>query len=116
VTNEIDQVHVQGIRLFLDEMLFYHRRSRSLIVADLLFDLSEKDAWITRNDGFAGYRPFPVANSHVFIGPPLPVADACARQWSGYLLGIVSAERCSRCGRRAFKVSQNPQSLDGGLH
>ena len=32
--------------------------------------------------------PFPVADSHVFIGPPLQVADACARRWSGYLIGI----------------------------
>ncbi len=43
-TDEIDQVHVRGIGLFLDEIVFYHRRSRSLIVADLLFNLSEKDA------------------------------------------------------------------------
>jgi hypothetical protein len=79
-TDEIDQVHVQGIGLFLDEIVFYHRRSRSLIVADLLFNLSEKDAWITRMMGSLVIGPFPVADSHVFIGPPLQVADACERR------------------------------------
>ena len=34
--------------MFLDEIAFYHRSSRTLIVADLLFNLSEKDAWITK--------------------------------------------------------------------
>ena len=58
-TDEIDQVHVQGIGLFLDEIVFYHRRSRSLIVADLLFNLSEKDAWITRTMGSVVIGPFP---------------------------------------------------------
>jgi len=56
---EIDQLHVQGIGLFLDEIVFYHRRSRSLIVADLLFNLSEKDAWITRAMGSLVIGPFP---------------------------------------------------------
>jgi hypothetical protein len=58
-TDEIDQVHVQGLGLFLDEIVFYHRRSRSLIVADLLFNLSEKDAWITRTMGSLVVGPFP---------------------------------------------------------
>jgi hypothetical protein len=57
--DEIDQVHVQGIGLFLDEIVFYHRRSRSLIVADLLFNLSERDAWITRTLGSLVIGPFP---------------------------------------------------------
>jgi hypothetical protein len=57
--DEIDQVHVQGIGLFLDEIVFYHQRSRSLIVADLLFNLSEKDAWITRTMGSLVIGPFP---------------------------------------------------------
>jgi uncharacterized protein DUF4336 len=56
---EIDQVHVQGIGLFLDEIVFFHQRSRSLIVADLLFNLSEKDAWITRVLGSLVIGPFP---------------------------------------------------------
>lgn len=56
---EIDQIHVQGIGLFLDEIVFYHRPSRSLIVADLLFNLSEKDAWITRALGSLVIGPFP---------------------------------------------------------
>ena len=55
----IDQLHVQGIGLFLDEVAFYHRHSRSLIVADLLFNLSEKDAWITRALGSVVIGPFP---------------------------------------------------------
>ena len=58
-TDEIDQVHVQGIGLFLDEIVFYHRPSRSLIVADLLFNLSEKDAWITRIMGSLVIGPYP---------------------------------------------------------
>ena len=57
--DQIDQVHVQGIGLFLDEIAFYHRRSRSLIVADLLFNLSEKDAWITRALGSLVIGPVP---------------------------------------------------------
>jgi uncharacterized protein DUF4336 len=57
--DEIDQVHVQGIGLFLDEIVFYHRGSRSLIVADLLFNLSEKDAWITRTMGSLVIGPYP---------------------------------------------------------
>src|SRR5260221_978165 len=56
--DEIDQIHVQGIGLFLDEMVLYHRRSRSLIVAGLLFNLSEKDAWITRALGSLVIGPF----------------------------------------------------------
>ena len=38
--DEIDQVHIVGIGLFLNEIVFYHRSSRSLIVADLLINLS----------------------------------------------------------------------------
>ena len=57
--SEIDQVHVQGISLFLDEIAFYHRCSRSLIVADLLFNLSEKDAWIARMLGSLVIGPYP---------------------------------------------------------
>jgi glyoxylase-like metal-dependent hydrolase (beta-lactamase superfamily II) len=58
-TDEIDQVHVQGIGLLLDEIVFYYRRSRSLIVADLLFNLSKKDAWTTRTMGSLVIGPFP---------------------------------------------------------
>jgi len=57
--DEIDQVHVRGLGLFLDEIAFYHRPSRSLIVADLLINLSEKDAWITRVMGSLVIGPFP---------------------------------------------------------
>jgi Domain of unknown function (DUF4336) len=57
--DQIDQIHVQGIGLFLDEIVFYHRPSRSLIVADLLFNLSSKDAWITRTMGSLVIGPFP---------------------------------------------------------
>jgi Domain of unknown function (DUF4336) len=56
---DIDQVHVQGIGFFLDEIAFYHRPSRSLIVADLLLNLSEKDAWITRVMGSLVIGPYP---------------------------------------------------------
>ena len=86
-TDEIDQVHVQGIGLFLDEIVFYHRRSRSLIVADLLFNLSEKDARITRIMARWLSALFPVADSPAFIGSPLPIVGACALRWSGYLIG-----------------------------
>ncbi len=55
--DEMEQHHVQGIGLFLDEIAFYHRPSRSVIVADLLFNISPADAWITR------------ALSRVVIGP-----------------------------------------------
>jgi hypothetical protein len=45
--------------LFLDEIVFYHRFNRSLIVADLLFNLSNKDPWITRTMGSLVIGPFP---------------------------------------------------------
>jgi len=54
-----NQVHVQAMGLFLDEIVFYHRCSRSLIVADLLFNLSKKDAWITRTMGSLVIGSFP---------------------------------------------------------
>ncbi|MGZ3560865.1 MAG: DUF4336 domain-containing protein [Vulcanimicrobiaceae bacterium] len=38
---EIDQFYVDRMRLFLDEFVFFHRVSRSLIVADLAFNLRE---------------------------------------------------------------------------
>ena len=56
---EIDQLHVKGIGLFLDEIAFFHRLSRSLVVADLLFNLSPKDAWITRVMGSLVIGPYP---------------------------------------------------------
>ena len=71
-TEEIDQVHVQGIGLFLDEIVFYHRRSRSLIVADLLFNLSEKDAWITRTMGSLVIGPFPGCRFARLYRPAVP--------------------------------------------
>jgi Domain of unknown function (DUF4336) len=45
---EIDQQTIAGIGLFLDEVALYHRASKSLIVADLLFNLGESDARLTR--------------------------------------------------------------------
>jgi hypothetical protein len=45
---DVEQHQVEGIGLFLDEVVFYHRPSRSLIVADLLFNFSDNDAPITR--------------------------------------------------------------------
>lgn len=45
---QIDQLLIGGLGLFLDEAVFFHRRSRTLIVADLLFNISLEDAWITR--------------------------------------------------------------------
>jgi len=68
--SDMQQHHVTGIGLFLDEVVFYHRRSRSVIVADLLFNFSQSDAWLTRTlariviDAYPGcrfarlYRPF----------------------------------------------------------
>jgi hypothetical protein len=56
---ELDLFHIRGIGLFLDEVVFYHRGSASLIVADLLFNLSEKDAWITRVMGSLVIGPYP---------------------------------------------------------
>ena len=58
-TEKIDQVHVQGIGLFLDQIVFYHRRSRSLIVAALRFKLREKEEWITRTIDSLAIGPFP---------------------------------------------------------
>jgi len=38
---QLDQLYVDRMRLFLDEFVFLHRPSRSLIVADLAFNLDE---------------------------------------------------------------------------
>jgi hypothetical protein len=43
---DLEQRQVEGIGLFLDEVAFCHRPSRSLILADLLFNFSEHDAAI----------------------------------------------------------------------
>lgn len=57
--SEIDQHHVVGLGLFLDEVVFYHRASRSLIVADLLFNISAGDAWLTRTLARIVIGPYP---------------------------------------------------------
>ncbi len=56
---EMAQEHVTGIGLFLDEVVFYHRASRSLIVADLLFNISLSDAWLTRALARIVIGPYP---------------------------------------------------------
>jgi len=56
---DLEQHCVQGIGLFLDEVVFYHRPSRSLIVADLLFNFSEEDAWLTRRLASIVIGPYP---------------------------------------------------------
>jgi Domain of unknown function (DUF4336) len=45
---DLEQHWVQGIGLFLDEVVFHHAATRSLIVADLLFNFSPRDSWLTR--------------------------------------------------------------------
>jgi hypothetical protein len=44
----IDQVYVDRMRLFLDEFVFLHRSSRSVIVADLAFHFDEQSNWFTK--------------------------------------------------------------------
>lgn len=46
--HDMEQCTIEGIGLFLNEVVFYHRPSRSLIVADLLLNFGENDAPITR--------------------------------------------------------------------
>jgi Domain of unknown function (DUF4336) len=46
--HDLEQHHVEGIGLFLDEVVFYHRASGSLILADLLFNLDENDRGLTK--------------------------------------------------------------------
>lgn len=57
--DDLEQVSVQGIGLFLDEIAFYHRASRSLIVADLLFNFSDRDAPLTRFLASIVIGPYP---------------------------------------------------------
>jgi len=45
---ELEQTHVRGLGLWLDEYAFFHPASRSLIVADLLLSPSESDPPLTR--------------------------------------------------------------------
>lgn len=56
---DMAQHHITGIGLFLDEVAFYHRQSRSLIVADLLFNISRSDAWLTRTLAHIVIGPYP---------------------------------------------------------
>jgi uncharacterized protein DUF4336 len=101
---EIDQVHVQGIGLFLDEIVFYHRPSRSLIVADLLFNLSSKDAWITRTMGSLVIGPLPGCRFARLYWPAVTIVGGCARLWSGYLIGtsITSKTTAGKSFARRF--------------
>jgi glyoxylase-like metal-dependent hydrolase (beta-lactamase superfamily II) len=46
--DEIEQLSVDGMRLFLDEYVFFHRASRSCIVADLAFYLPADAPWFYR--------------------------------------------------------------------
>lgn len=57
--DNLEQHHVEGIGLFLDEVVFYHRLSRSIIVADLLFNISQNDAWLTRALARLVIGPYP---------------------------------------------------------
>lgn len=57
--DDMEQQNVEGIGLFLDETVFYHRPSRSLIVADLLFNISPADARITRTLSQVIIGPYP---------------------------------------------------------
>jgi hypothetical protein len=56
---DLEQHHVEGIGGFLDEVVFYHRFSRSIIVADLLFTISDNDAWLTRTLARVVIGPYP---------------------------------------------------------
>jgi hypothetical protein len=44
----IDQLYVDRMRLFLDEFVFFHRSSRTVIVADLAFHFDEQTDWFTK--------------------------------------------------------------------
>src|SRR5262249_19421153 len=107
-TDEIDQVHVQGIGLFLDEIVFYHRRSRSLIVADLLFNLSEKDAGITRTMGSLVIGPFPGCRFARLYRPavtdPLRMLTAVERilYWNSIRSLLDTAQSSKTTGRKFF--------------
>jgi len=46
--DEIDEFYVDQMRLFLDEFVFFHKRSRTLIVADLVHNLSENAPVFTK--------------------------------------------------------------------
>lgn len=56
---DMDQHRVGGIGLFLDEVVFYHWSSKSIIVADLLFNISHADANITRALAGVVIGPYP---------------------------------------------------------
>ena len=57
----LDQLYVDRMRLFLDEFVFFHRPSRSLIVADLAFNLAESRGRFTRWS-FAAVGAYPGCN------------------------------------------------------
>jgi len=47
-SDELQHTHVHGLGLWLDEYVFYHDASRSLIIADLLLSAGEEDPALTR--------------------------------------------------------------------
>jgi len=57
--NDMEQHRIAGIGLFLDEVVFYHRGSKTLIVADLLFNISQADEPLTRALARIVIGPFP---------------------------------------------------------
>jgi hypothetical protein len=67
--NDMVQRHITGIGLFLDEVAFYHRQSRSIIVADLLFNISRSDAWLTRTLARVVIGPYPGCRFARFYRP-----------------------------------------------
>jgi hypothetical protein len=85
--NEMLQRHITGIGLFLDEVVFYHKQSRSLIVADLLFNISRSDAWLTRTLARVVIGPYPgcrfarLYRPFVFDGPRFRAAIELILEW-----------------------------------
>lgn len=48
VSPDLEQLYVDRMWLFLDEFVFLHQPSRSVIVADLAFNLDERSDWFTK--------------------------------------------------------------------
>ncbi len=63
---QIDQLLIGGLGLFLDEAVFVHRRSRTLIVADLLFNIR---AETSDNTGSCAGRYWPLLLLRAHVRP-----------------------------------------------
>jgi hypothetical protein len=106
---------MRSIRSTFKGSAYFWMRSYSIIgPADRLLSRTCCSISVQRMRGSLGRwvrwlsAPFLVADSPAFIGPPLQIAEACARRWSEYLIGtsikssLDTAQLLRTTGRKSF--------------